>query len=180
MELDEKRAQKVVESLDRGRLQARIWVGDASQGEPWRLLSGSFDKDQAKTPPAKYHAILLDAPCSASGIVRRHPDIRWLRRPEDISRLFETQSKLLKHLWSQLVEDGVLLYCTCSVFKDEGERQINSFLKHNSDAMKLPSPGHLIPQKTANDATLLDNQASDQDGFYYALLQKNASASASA
>ena len=178
VELDEKRAQKVVESLDRGRLQARIWVGDASQGEQWRLLSGSFDKDQAKTPPTKYHAILLDAPCSASGIVRRHPDIRWLRRPEDISRLFETQSKLLKHLWSQLVEDGVLLYCTCSVFKDEGERQINSFLKHNSDAMKLPSPGHLIPQKTANDATLLDNQASDQDGFYYALLQKNASASA--
>jgi len=173
VEVDEKRAQKVVESLDRGRLQARIWVGDASQSEHWRLLSGPSDKDKSKTPPAKYHAILLDAPCSASGIVRRHPDIRWLRRAEDISRLFETQAKLLKHLWSQLHEDGVLLYCTCSVFKDEGERQINSFLKHNSDAIKLPSPGHLIPQKTANDATLLDNQASDQDGFYYALLQKN-------
>jgi 16S rRNA (cytosine967-C5)-methyltransferase len=173
VEVDEKRAQKVVESLDRGRLQARIWVGDASQSEHWRLLSGPSDKDKSKTPPAKYHAILLDAPCSASGIVRRHPDIRWLRRAEDISRLFETQAKLLNHLWSQLHEDGVLLYCTCSVFKDEGERQINSFLKHNSDAIKLPSPGHLIPQKTANDATLLDNQASDQDGFYYALLQKN-------
>jgi len=176
VELDEKRAQKVVESLDRGRLQARVWVGDASQREGWRLISGPGDPSKAKSPPVKYHAILLDAPCSASGIVRRHPDIRWLRRADDIPRLFQTQAKLLKHLWSQLVDHGVLLYCTCSVFKDEGERQINSFLKHNSDAIKLPSPGHLIPQKTANDATLLDNQASDQDGFYYALLQKNPSA----
>jgi 16S rRNA (cytosine967-C5)-methyltransferase len=118
---------------------------------------------------------LLDAPCSASGIVRRHPDIRWLRRENDIGRLFETQSRLLKQLWTQLVPGGVLLYCTCSVFKDEGERQINSFLKHNSDAQLRPSPGHLIPQKTIKKPTLLDNQASDQDGFYYALLQKNVS-----
>ena len=185
VEIDDKRAQKVVESLDRARLQARVWVGDASSSSSsqasstnnatatahWRLLSGP----SAKAPPQRYQAILLDAPCSASGIVRRHPDIRWLRRAEDIPRLFETQSQLLKQLWSQLVVGGVLLYCTCSVFKDEGERQINSFLKHNSDAFKLPSPGHLIPQKTVNEPTLLDNQASDQDGFYYALLQKNAS-----
>ena len=171
VELEPKRAQKVVESLDRARLKARVWVGDAAQSETWTLLSGPASAG----PPALYQAILLDAPCSASGIVRRHPDIRWLRRADDIPRLFEVQSRLLRHLWAQLAPAGVLLYCTCSVFKDEGERQINSFLKHNSDASKLPSPGHLIPQKTANDPTLLDNQASDQDGFYYALLQKSPS-----
>ncbi len=171
VELEPKRAQKVVESLDRGRLQARVWVGDAAKSEAWTQLSGAA----GLAPPMSYQAILLDAPCSASGIVRRHPDIRWLRRADDIARLFEVQSRLLKHLWAQLAPAGVLLYCTCSVFKDEGERQINSFLKHNSDASKLPSPGHLIPQKTANDPTLLDNQASDQDGFYYALLQKSPS-----
>jgi 16S rRNA (cytosine967-C5)-methyltransferase len=171
VELEPKRAQKVVESLDRARLKARVWVGDAAKSAEWSLLSGPA----SHAPPLMYQAILLDAPCSASGIVRRHPDIRWLRRADDIPRLFEVQSRLLKHLWAQLAPAGVLLYCTCSVFKDEGERQINSFLKHNSDASKLPSPGHLIPQKTANDATLLDNQASDQDGFYYALLQKSPS-----
>ena len=178
VELDPKRAQKVVEGLERLRLKARVWVGDAgADSAQWTLLSGPSHGNgpSAYRPPMSYQAILLDAPCSASGIVRRHPDIRWLRRENDIGRLFETQSRLLKQLWGQLVPSGVLLYCTCSVFKDEGERQINSFLKHNSDAQLRPSPGHLIPQKTINKPTLLDNQASDQDGFYYALLQKNVS-----
>jgi len=90
-----------------------------------------------------FDAILLDAPCSASGIVRRHPDIRWLRRPTDIGQLVATQARLLNRLWPLLRPGGRLLYCTCSVFRAEGEQQIAAFLARNTDAALTASPGHL-------------------------------------
>jgi len=121
-----------------------------------------------------FDAILLDAPCSASGIVRRHPDIRWLRRPTDIGQLVATQGRLLNRLWPLLRPGGHLLYCTCSVFKAEGEQQIASFLSSNAQARRLASPGHLLPHGNATDIQAVDNQTHDHDGFFYALLQKQA------
>jgi 16S rRNA (cytosine967-C5)-methyltransferase len=117
--------------------------------------------------------VLLDAPCSASGIVRRHPDIPWLRRESDIGQLAQQQSRLIQALWPLLRPGGVLVYCTCSVFRAEGQERIDSFLAHNTDARLRPSPGHLIPLAPGNPAGLPDNRLGDHDGFYYAVLEKS-------
>ncbi|MBN8494709.1 MAG: 16S rRNA (cytosine(967)-C(5))-methyltransferase RsmB, partial [Burkholderiales bacterium] len=118
-------------------------------------------------------AILLDAPCSASGIVRRHPDIRWLRRAADLPALAAEQTRLLDALWPLLKPGGRLLFATCSVFKCEGQAQTDAFLqRHGAAAATLQpaSPGHLL--------TLADNPeqrpggAALHDGFYLALLRK--------
>ena len=119
-----------------------------------------------------FDAILLDAPCTASGIVRRHPDVRWLRRESDIAQLAIIQSGLLATLWPLVKPGGRLLYCTCSVFRAEGDAQIETFLAHNTDAVLLPSPGHLLPQSGANAQAVPDNGRGDHDGFFYALLHK--------
>jgi 16S rRNA (cytosine967-C5)-methyltransferase len=114
----------------------------------------------------------LDAPCTAAGIGRRHPDVRWLRRETDVPQLAAIQAKLLKALWPLVKPGGRLLYCTCSVFKAEGETQIQTFVQHNTDALILPSPGHLTPSGITSDASLRDNGMGEHDGFYYALLEK--------
>ena len=119
-----------------------------------------------------FDAILLDAPCTASGIVRRHPDIRWLRRPDDVRALSQTQAELLHALWPLLKPGGRLLYATCSIFRAEGAEQIDAFLQRQGpEAARLDpdSPGHLVP--------LADNgptnpEAALADGFFYALLHK--------
>jgi 16S rRNA (cytosine967-C5)-methyltransferase len=105
--------------------------------------------------------------------VRRHPDIVWLRRASDVAQLAALQAKLLKALWPLLKPGGRLLYCTCSVFRMEGEEQIQTFLAHNTQARLLPSPGHLLPNFSANPESVKDNQLIDHDGFYYALLEKS-------
>jgi 16S rRNA (cytosine967-C5)-methyltransferase len=115
---------------------------------------------------------LLDAPCTASGIVRRHPDVRWLRRETDIAQLAQLQKELLTALWPLLKNGGRMVYCTCSLFLAEGQQQIQTFLASHSDATLLPSPGHLIPKSPANTNSLPDNRAHDQDGFFYAHLEK--------
>lgn len=144
------RLARVHDTLARLRLSARTLAADA--GDPSAWWDGqAFD------------AILLDAPCSASGIVRRHPDVRWLRRASDITALARTQARLLDALWPTLARGGRLLYCTCSVFKAEGQGQIDAFLQRHGDAAPAsepPSPGHLLP--------LPDNG----DGFFYSLLHK--------
>ena len=122
-----------------------------------------------------FDAILLDAPCTASGIVRRHPDVRWLRRESDIAQLAQTQARLLKALWPLLRPGGRLLYCTCSVFRAEGDLQVQAFLASHADARLLPSPGHLLPGIASNGESVPDNGSGEHDGFFYALLHKTVS-----
>ena len=121
---------------------------------------------------AGFDTILLDAPCTASGIVRRHPDVRWLRRDSDVPQLAAIQAQLMDTMWPLLQPGGRMLYCTCSVFKSEGDEQVKAFLARNTDASLLPSPGHLIPGKGLQQDALPDNGAGDHDGFFYALLAK--------
>lgn len=159
IDVDESRCQRVRDNLQRLQLQALVTCADASQPQTWWNQQ-------------RFDAILLDAPCTASGIVRRHPDIPWLRRESDVAGLAAQQQKLLKALWPLLAAGGRLLYCTCSLFKLEGEDQIQSFLANNSDAQLLASPGQLWPGMTAKGATVSDNLSGEHDGFFYALLEK--------
>ena len=155
LDADPERLLRVSETLQRQGLQARTVAADASQ--PARWWDGK-----------PFDAILLDAPCSASGIVRRHPDVRWLRRDTDIAALARTQDAILQALWPLLKPGGHLLYCTCSVFKMEGQDRIDAFLQRTTDAQALPAPGHLLPVVEYLDPTGQDRG----DGFFYALLTK--------
>jgi 16S rRNA (cytosine967-C5)-methyltransferase len=159
IDVDPVRCERVQETLQRLGLPARVLAADAAAVASW------WDGQP-------FDAILLDAPCSASGIVRRHPDVRWLRRPSDIDQLVAVQARLLNALWPLLRPGGRLLYSTCSVFRAEGENQIQTFLAHNTEALLLPSPGHLLPFSPPEPGVVLDNLAGEHDGFYYALLQK--------
>lgn len=159
LDTDPQRLQRVTDTLQRLGLSAHTRVADARQTRDW------WDGEP-------FDAILLDAPCSASGIVRRHPDIRWLRRPEDIGALVQIQAALLDALWPLLKPGGRLLYATCSIFKAEGAQQIDAFLqRQGSDRVRLDpdSPGHLLPVAD-NPQTL--PEAPLADGFYYALLHQ--------
>ena len=159
LELDPARCERIHQTLGRVGLQARVVTGDASRPADW------WDG-------VPFDAILLDAPCTASGIVRRHPDVPWLRRESDIAQLAVVQDRLLRTLWPLLKPGGHLLYCTCSVFRSEGSGQIQTFLAHNTDALLRPSPGHLLPHFDANGEGVPDNCSGDDDGFFYALLEK--------
>ncbi len=159
LDIDASRCQRIHENLQRLGLQAQVKAADAGELNTW------WDG-------ALFDAVLLDAPCSASGIVRRHPDIRWLRRPGDIAQLVDIQRSLLNRLWPVLKPGGVMLYCTCSVFSAEGEAQAQTFLANNIDALLLPSPGHLLPGLVGGCVEVVDNAQCDHDGFFYALLRK--------
>jgi 16S rRNA (cytosine967-C5)-methyltransferase len=159
LDIDVQRCQRIDENLRRLKLTARVQAADAAQPATW-WDGQTFD------------AILLDAPCTAAGIVRRHPDIPWLRRASDLAGLAQQQKTLLKALWPLLKPGGRLLYCTCSLFLQEGQVQIDSFLGNNTQARLLPSPGQLKPGKSANQAGVLDNDIRDHDGFFYALLER--------
>ena len=104
--------------------------------------------------------------------MRRHPDVPWLRRESDVPQLARLQQRLMAALWPLLKPGGVMLYCTCSVFKAEGEAQIKAFLQHNTQAMGLPCVGHLLPQNRGISASVADNLPCDHEGFFSALLQK--------
>jgi 16S rRNA (cytosine967-C5)-methyltransferase len=162
LDIDAARCELIHQNLDRVGLTATVLVADAAKPETW------FDplKDEL------FDAILLDAPCTASGIVRRHPDIRWLRREADITQLAEIQRNLLATLWKLVKPGGRLLYCTCSVFKAEGQDQVELFISNNKNAVLLPSPGHLIPKNSAKISVVTDNDLTNHDGFFYALFEK--------
>ncbi len=158
LDSDAQRLTRVQQTLDRLHLKATLRGGDARAPQTW-WDGRPFD------------AILLDAPCSASGVVRRHPDIRWLRRPQDITALARLQAEMLDSLWPLLAPGGRLLYATCSVLKAEGQTQIDAFLqRHGLTAARLDpaSPGHLLPLPDNGSA----GSATSADGFFYALLHK--------
>ncbi len=168
LDADPERLQRIAGTLDRLGLKARTIAADASRPADW-WDGQSFD------------AILLDAPCSASGIVRRHPDARWLRRDTDIAALARTQDAILDALWPLLKPGGHLLYCTCSVFREEGEDRIDAFLQRTPGARRLPAPGHILPvveyPETAahrpSGSPLQGAPLADPgDGFFHALLAK--------
>jgi 16S rRNA (cytosine967-C5)-methyltransferase len=98
--------------------------------------------------------------------------VPWLRRASDVPQLARLQQRLMVALWPLLKPGGVMLYCTCSVFKAEGERQIKAFLQHNTQALSLPCVGHLLPLNRLDSGAVADNLPCDHDGFFYALLQK--------
>ncbi len=159
---DPARLAKVAETLARLGLHARLRAGDA--GDPAAWWDG-----------LPFDAILLDAPCSASGVVRRHPDVRWLRRAADIGKLQKTQARLLDALWPLLAPGGRLLYCTCSLFRAEGQGQIDAFLQRHRGIGRpqlLPSPGHLLPLPDNDAEGEAPAEVAPPDGFFYALLEK--------
>lgn len=160
LDADPTRLARVDEGLRRLGLQARTRAADA------RAVASWWDGQP-------FDAILLDAPCSASGIVRRHPDIAWLRRPEDIDSLVRTQAGLLDALWPLLKPGGRLVYATCSIFKAEGAQQIDAFLQRHGLSpahVSAQSPGHLLPLPDNGSSASAAGPVAPADGFFYALL----------
>src|SRR3989338_892624 len=149
---DEKRLQRVAENLQRLELSAQLLVGDAAEPEKW-WDGRAFDR------------ILADVPCSASGVVRRHPDIKWLRRRTDIAGFAAQQLDILRALWRLLAQDGKISYATCSVFRQENEQVIAAFLAQQPDARRLP-----VALPESSNGQILPND--QHDGFFYALLHK--------
>lgn len=150
LDCDASRLSKVQQNLDRLGLSATLLTGDAAESSTWwdgRL----FDR------------ILADVPCSASGVVRRHPDIKWLRRHSDVAKFATTQAKIVDSLWQLLAPGGKLLYATCSIFPLENRLQAEAFAKRHPDAEPVPLPNGATEQ-------LLPN--AEHDGFYYALFRK--------
>jgi 16S rRNA (cytosine967-C5)-methyltransferase len=165
LDSDKIRLQRVESNLSRMKLQANLLVGDASLKD-WVVKN--------KTSPQYFDRILADVPCSASGIVRRHVDIKWLRRESDVVSFASQQAKILANLWQMLVKGGKLLYVTCSVFNEENQGQVDNFLKNNADAIQLP---FILPDCYASaEINQINGQlipTNEHDGFFYALLQKN-------
>ncbi len=152
---DAQRLARIGQNLDRLGLsgpQAMLRHADAADPAAW-WDGQAFD------------AILADVPCTASGVVRRHPDIRWLRRPEDLPRTAALQARIADALWPLLRTGGHLLYATCSIFPLECEDQVRAFLGRHPDARRLPAPGQILPLPGANGET--------GDGFFYALIAKH-------
>lgn len=174
IDVDAQRATRITENLQRLRLPARVQAADAARPDSWG------GEDWAIQP---WDAILLDAPCSASGIVRRHPDVRWLRRESDIATLAAIQDTLLDSLWPRLREGGRLLFCTCSLFREEGQARADAFLQRTPDAERRFAPGHLPGVADNSGLQSLLGPADDQpaltagefDGFFYAMFSKRRS-----
>ncbi len=156
LDTDAVRLERVTGNLARLGLAARVVCGDACEPAAW-WDGRPFDR------------ILADVPCSASGVVRRHPDIKWLRRESDIARFAERQHRMLEALWRLLASGGKLLYATCSVFHEENQLQIARFLELHHDARCLTLPGAELQLQQAAGQLLPDQW---HDGFFYALLQK--------
>lgn len=150
LDQDGQRLNRVGDNLRRLDLEARLQTGDAAAGDWWD--GKPFDR------------ILADVPCTASGIVRRHPDIRWLRRPEDTRQLAALSARIVDNLWRMVAPGGKLLLVTCSIWPVESEGQAAAFAVRH-DALRLPAPGQLLP---------VAGEDEDHDGLFYALFQKPA------
>lgn len=151
VDLDAKRLERVQENLQRAGVTAQLICGDAMQPNSW--CQGQFDK------------ILLDAPCSATGVIRRHPDIKWLKRAQDIDALAAVQAQCLDAIWPYLRVGGTLLYVTCSILPQENTQQIAAFLARTPDARLESIDG-------MQERQILPNEQQNMDGFYYARVCK--------
>lgn len=157
LEIDEKRATKIEENLIRLGHFANIIIGDASTPEKW--WDGQlFDR------------VLLDAPCSATGIIRRHPDIKWLRKANDIEVLVNLQKQILDAIWPLVKPGGTMLYATCSILPEENHLQISDFLSRTSNALLDNTFPNDSVDKPGKQILPGDQQ---MDGFYYARLLKS-------
>ncbi|QIZ78198.1 16S rRNA (cytosine(967)-C(5))-methyltransferase RsmB [Ferrimonas lipolytica] len=158
VDLSKERLKRVQQNLDRIGLDAELRDGDARYPVQW-------------APGQQFDRILLDAPCSATGVIRRNPDSKWLRRDADIAQLAEVQREILDAMWAILKPGGTLLYATCSVLPEENAEQIKAFLNKTGDAMLSP----IQPQESAEQpGWQLLPQQDGGDGFYYARLIKKA------
>lgn len=158
VDIEPSRLQRIQENLQRLNLQATLIAGDASEPMSWH------------TPPSLFDKILLDVPCSATGVIRRNPDIKLLRRAEDITALVELQAKLLKQIWGLLKAGGQLLYSTCSVLPQENSQQVAQFLAQTNDAKECKIRQNWGIEQPVGRQIFAQNQQAD--GFYYALLEK--------
>ncbi len=152
-----RRIELVRENLQRLKLHAKLVVGDATEPDAW------WDG-------VPFQRILLDAPCSATGVIRRHPEIKHLRRAENVREAARLQQRMLRQLWPLLEAGGILVYATCSVFHDENSRQINDFLSQQDNASERPAKvawGH-----GQDHGRQIFPGEQDMDGFYYAIVQK--------
>ena len=156
LDVDEKRLARVQENLDRIGLKAKLMAGDGCEPDSW------WDGQQ-------YDHILLDAPCSATGVIRRHPDIKLLRKPEDIDALAELQGRILETMWSLLKPGGTLLYATCSIMPAENSKQIERFLAEEESAELQAFDGDW-GLDTGFGRQILPGSG---DGFFYSLLKKH-------
>lgn len=157
VDIDGARMQRVSENLQRLNLQAKLVVGDAAKPEEW-WDGQPFDR------------ILLDAPCSALGVIRRHPDIKLLRRAEDIGQLQVLQKSILQAVWPLLAPGGLLLYATCSILKQENEQQVQAFLAGRNDAVESPIEADWGSAGACGRQIFTGESA--MDGFYYARIGK--------
>ncbi|MFV2061212.1 MAG: 16S rRNA (cytosine(967)-C(5))-methyltransferase, partial [Gammaproteobacteria bacterium] len=160
------RLLKINENLKRLKLKATVIEGDASKPDDW------WDGKQ-------FDRILLDAPCSATGVIRRHPDIKILRQERDIAALVATQQQILQSLWPLLKPGGMLLYCTCSILPIENTEVIEKFIKITDNAVEQKIDAEWgIAQAVGRQILPGTQQKSDElntenmDGFYYALIYK--------
>jgi 16S rRNA (cytosine967-C5)-methyltransferase len=156
LDCDQRRLDRVQQNLDRIGLEATLICGDGTKPEEW------WDNEQ-------FDRILLDAPCSATGVIRRNPDIKWLRRESDIQPLVLLQQEIIDACWSLLKSGGTLVYATCSILPAENAQQMINFLQRHDDATLVPLNGEDTPATPGWQ--LLPGQH-NVDGFYYAKLQK--------
>ena len=160
LDVDADRLDSVSQNLQRIGRSAQLIRGDAARPGEWHH-DDAFDR------------ILVDAPCSASGVIRRHPDIRLLRRESDILSLVDRQRQILDACWQLLKPGGKMLYSTCSIFRAENELQIESFLQRHSNAFEIPLNDERWGRQRDPGRQILTGEQ-DMDGFYYALLRKQA------
>lgn len=153
VDVDEKRLSRVYDNLKRLGMKATVKQGDGRYPQQW-CGEQQFDR------------ILLDAPCSATGVIRRHPDIKWLRRDRDIAELAQLQAEILNATWLHLKSGGTLVYATCSILPEENQQQITAFLARTPDAV-LSETG--TPENPGRQNL---PGAEDGDGFFYAKLIK--------
>jgi 16S rRNA (cytosine967-C5)-methyltransferase len=158
LDQDEQRARRIDDNLQRLALRAQVVVADAARPADW------WDGKP-------FQRVLLDAPCSATGVIRRHPDIKWLRRAKDPRVLAGRQAALLRALWPLLAPGGRLLYATCSVLPGENASLVHKFLDEQADAREQPIAASW-GRECLRGRQILPGE-DDMDGFYYACLEKH-------